>query len=437
MSRRNLILLIIVLIILSVAVIGYLYSRTPEPAAPGEDTGTNFFSRFNPFGKSGGNSAPTPTPDTPEPNIPTPDEVAAVKLKKVSTLPIAGYIVFQKERLKEVPLVPAEEQTPPASPTKPKAPLTEFAPAIRYVERVTGNVYANWADKIDGYRFTSTEIPKVYEAYFGTKGDAVFMRYLKSDGKTIQTYFGLMPKELLGADKSGNSQVKGSFLPEGIGDMSISPDTAKAFYLFNSGDGVAGVVLDIAGNKKTQVFDSPFTEWITSWPSAKLITLTTKASGAVPGYMYAINPDRKDSAFILGGVSGLTTLTSPSGKLVLYTDSNLSLNIYNIDTKTASALALRTLPEKCVWGAGSDVIYCAVPKATPPGSYPDGWYQGEVSFNDQIWKIDVASGNTTLLIDPLALGEEIDGIKLALDEKGAYLLFINKKDSILWELELK
>ncbi|HEY4493853.1 MAG TPA: hypothetical protein VJB95_00235, partial [Candidatus Paceibacterota bacterium] len=194
---------------------------------------------------------------------------------------------------------------------------------------------------------------------------------------------------------------------------------------------------DIAGNKKTQVFDSPFTEWITSWPSAKLITLTTKASGAVPGYMYAINPDRKDLAFILGGVSGLTTLTSPSGKLVLYTDSNLSLNIYNIDTKTASALALRTLPEKCVWGAGSDVIYCAVPKATPPGSYPDVWYQGEVSFNDQIWKIDVASGNTTLLIDPLALGEEIDGIKLALDEKGAYLLFINKKDSILWELELK
>ena len=137
MSRRNLILLIIVLIILSVAVIGYLYSRTPEPAAPGEDTGTNFFSRFNPFGKSGGNSAPTPTPDTPEPNIPTPDEVAAVKLKKVSTLPIAGYIVFQKERLKEVPLVPAEEQTPPASPTKPKAPLVRSPPFFKRIRTIS------------------------------------------------------------------------------------------------------------------------------------------------------------------------------------------------------------------------------------------------------------------------------------------------------------
>ena len=34
-------------------------------------------------------------------------------------------------------------------------------------------------------------------------------------------------------------------------------------------------------------------------------------------------------------------------------------------------------------------------------------------------------------------GEDIDGIKLALDKDETFLFFVNKKDSFLWELQLK
>ena len=198
------------------------------------------------------------------------------------------------------------------------------SPALRYVNKATGNIYQTFADKIDERKFSSTTIPKVYEALFGNKGESVIMRYLKTDNKTIETFVGTLPKEYLGADSIGTSEITGSFLPENISDISVAPDTSKIFYLFDIGDSVVGVTFTLQTNTKVQVFDSPFTEWLSFWPNNKMITLTTKPSANVPGFMYAINPDRKPASTsaslggdfnkILSGINGLTTLTSPDGK---------------------------------------------------------------------------------------------------------------------------
>jgi hypothetical protein len=154
--------------------------------------------------------------------------------------------------------------------------------------------------------------------------------------------------------------------------------------------------------------------------------------------MYEVDTGTKNFSRVLGPINGLTTLTSPNGKLTLYGDDNLSLYLYHNDTKTSDLLGIKTLPEKCVWGSGNDVIYCAVPK-TISGTYPDDWYQGTISFSDQFWKIDAKTENTTLLFDPSTItgGEEADGIKLATDTGENYLFFVNKKDSYLWEYALK
>ncbi len=419
---------------------GFLYFNRPPGGGEGDD-GTNFFSQWNPFGKK-----PTPPPPPPPPETPgvTPPvtEIPKTKLLKVSSMPVAGFTVYQKERFKDVPMITPVEQgesllnQQPA--TTPTPPPTEFKPNLRYVARTTGNIYQTFADKIDERRFSGTIIPKVYEAYFGAKGESVVMRYLKIDERTIATFVGSLPKELLGGDSTDTNEVKGSFLPENITDISISPDALKIFYLFNTGEIATGITAGMLGNKKLQVFDSPFTEWLSWWPNSKMITLTTKPSGGVLGYMYAIDPEKKNLIRILGDISGLTTLTSPSGKLVLYSNSNLSLSIYDINAKESSPVSLRTLPEKCVWGKTSEVIYCAVPKFVVPGLYPDTWYQGEVSFGDQLWKIDLATGNTSMLLDPVSVpaGEETDGIKLTLDEAENYLFFVNKKDSYLWLFDL-
>jgi hypothetical protein len=444
MSKRNLILLIIALVVIAIVIFGYLYSRKPANAPIGDNGGTNFFSDLNPFGKSV-STTPKTTPSADISGyIPPSSEIQNGKLKKVSSMPIAGFGIFTKEKLKDVPtavpeVITAPDATTPKAVAKPKPPLTEFMPAVRYVARATGNIYQTFADKIEERKFSTTMIPRVYEAYFGNKGESVIMRYLKIDNKTIVTFVGALPKELLGIDMAGNNEISGSFLPDSVSDVSISPDTLKIFYLFNTGNNVIGTTADGLGGKKVQVFDSPFTEWLSFWPNTKMITLTTKPSWDTPGYMYAVDPNKKDLNKVLGDIKGLTTLTSPNGGLVLYGNNTLSLNVYHTDTRSLDALGVKTLPEKCIWGKVSDVVYCAVPKLIDFGLYPDSWYKGEVSFSDAIWKIDIKSGNATLIADPdlIAGGEEIDGTKLALDDGENYLFFVNKKDSSLWELNLK
>ena len=98
MSRRNFTLLIIILIVIVVAVFGYLYAIKPisPTGTDGEEGGTNFLSRFNPFGKSTPAPSPAPTP-SPTPGEVPGGEVAMSKLKKISSMPVAGFAVFQKE----------------------------------------------------------------------------------------------------------------------------------------------------------------------------------------------------------------------------------------------------------------------------------------------------------------------------------------------------
>ena len=445
MSKRNFILLTIVLVIMVVLVFLFLFTRQNTTAPRTNTVGTNFISTFPTTNKT-----TTPPNTTPPANVsgyqPNPAVEAKLKLIKVSTTPVAGYAVYTKERFKEKnpsPALPLTGQGAKAPPAKGgSGGLTEFAPSLRYVARATGNIYETFADKIEEKQFSSTVIPRVYEAYFGNSGNSVVMRYLKADNETIETFVGNTPKEYLGTEVAGKAEVKGTFLPEDTKDISVSPDAGSVFYLFNNsttGNNMVGAILNLATNKKTQILTSPFTEWLSLWPNAKMITLTTKPAAGVPGYMYAMNPTTKNlMGEVFGNINGLTTLTSPNGKLVLYADDSLSTSVYQTDTKTSTLMGVKTLSEKCVWGKASDIVYCAVPKSINAGAYPDAWYQGIVSFSDQIWEIDVKTGNATLLADPAVIsGEDVDGIKLALDSGENYLFFVNKKDSFLWELALK
>ena len=421
MRTRNIILLIIVLATIISGVYGFFYFRKPKPIAPLPEEETNFVASLWPFGKNESNQENNPEISTGEEVKTGVDEettVKDIKLKKISSSPVAGYGVFLKERYGETE--------------------AEKAPFVRYADKIYGNIFQTFADNIKETKFSITVIPKLYEAYLGGSGDSVIMRYLKEDGKTIETYNGLLPKEVLGGDSLGVNELSGSYMPDDILFLSLSPDLSKIFYLLPIGEGVVGVTTYIDGSNKNQVFDSPFKEWLPQWANERMITLTTKASYGVLGYVYAIDPLTKDFYKIMDGVDGLTTLTSPSGKLILYSNNFLSTNIYNIDTKQNISVGVKTLPEKCVWSEDSALLYCAVPDLVLGSLYPDVWYQGEVSFSDKIWKIDPTNGNASLLqsVSGLVGGEKIDAINLKIDQTEKYLFFMNKNDSQLWMLEL-
>lgn len=447
MTKRNFKLLIILIFIILAVVFSYFFFNTPEEDGT-EDTGTNFIFDLLPFGtkKNTNNNTGNETPADISGYVPpTQEELERMKLTKISSMPIAGYTIFNQERFVYVPEVVKEipeegqEDAEETKPLPPVAPETEFIPILRYVDIATGNIYQTFLDQIDERKFSDTTIPNVHEAFFGDNGNSVIMRYLKPDGRTISTFVGSFPKEVIGGDSSSGNEIKGSFLPENITNLVTSFDKSQIFYLFNAKDMAVGITGSPTGENKVQVFDSGFTEWLPEWPNPNMITVTTKASYAVPGYMYAINPSRKDFRKVMGDIRGLTTLTSPDGRKVLYSNNTMSINIYDVASLSTKSISIRTLAEKCVWTNDSSNIYCAVPKFGSNGSqYPDTWYQGEVSFSDDIWKINVESGTATRIFDPASQGNgEIDAIKLSLNTDGDYLFFVNKVDSYLWGLELR
>jgi len=106
MSKRNFILLTIILIIIVIAVLGFLYSQR-NVTTPGEDSsGTNFISQFNPFGSDKPTTTPPGTTPTNVSGYEPGPEQEEIKLIKVSSMPVAGFTVYLKERLKEINPIP-------------------------------------------------------------------------------------------------------------------------------------------------------------------------------------------------------------------------------------------------------------------------------------------------------------------------------------------
>ncbi|MEK7593844.1 MAG: hypothetical protein AAB471_01620 [Patescibacteria group bacterium] len=363
----------------------------------------------------------------------TPDKISYGVLRQLAIGPVAGF-------------------------TSMKGTTTVTA---RYLERHTGHIYDIGVLDQKPKRVSGTTIPRVYEALFVDSGKSVLIRYLGDDNATIETYLATVPKipesgaevglpaatsvaqagePAVSANAGQAGELTGVFLPQNISDISTSPNGKSFFYILSSAGGAVGIVGVPGGGTGRQIFSFPFSEWLSSWTNEKTITLTTKPSGGIAGYAYALNPIDKSFVKIFGNVAGLTTLLSPDRKYMLYGSSGetgMLSAIYDLKNKSFKTLSVSTLPEKCAWAKTSDKIYCGVPAEFPFGKYPDVWYKGQASFSDSLWSIDPASTISEVVSD-LAIpdGTQFDVIKPALSADGKYLLFINKKDLSLWSYDL-
>jgi len=146
-------------------------------------------------------------------------------------------------------------------------------------------------------------------------------------------------------------------------NISISPDKENIFYTYKENGGIVGIVADITGGNKKNVFEYPFLEWLPQWGKSG-IYLSTKPSYDTLGYLYKLNTRNGSIQRILGDINGLTALTSNSGEKILYSESNsdgVVSYIYNTATQEKTNTILDTMPEKCVWGKEDIKIYCPTP----------------------------------------------------------------------------
>lgn len=312
---------------------------------------------------------------------------------------------------------------------------------VRYVERKTGNVYEINPDGKERTRLSNTTIPKVFDVVWSRSGDSFILRYF-SDSNEQEIIRNFSAELADGEENDSLKETQGSFLPSEITAFASAPDRDRLFYLFDSANRTIGSVADFDNENQNQIFSSPFSEWTVSWPNKNLISFLTKPSGSANGFLYSLDPFTTSFKKVLGEIRGLTVLWNPNGKSFIYSKSaNNSFTTWLSESQVGESaqFVFATLPEKCVFSSKGESVYCAVPENISSALYPDEWYQGIISFSDSVWKTDIKSGNTELLLDN-SNGFDIINLFLSKDkeeeENEEYLFFTNKKDSTLWSLKL-
>jgi hypothetical protein len=403
MPRKTLLIVILIAFLIGVVTFA-VYFLYIAPRPEGEEA-LNVFDFF-PFGDRNPppviDTAPTATTTIPAATSTRP--VVLPVLRRLSTEPQAGAV----------------------------ATTTSGELFVRYIARRTGHAYEAAATSTVNRRISNTTIPKVYEALWTKQADRVVLRYLKDATDETVTFFGTLVAK-------GDGEIEGTFLPSNIPELVMSPDGTRLFYLLSDADGASGTILSFKDMKQTRAFSSPLSEWLVSWPATSTVALSSKPSAAIGGRGELLDVKSGSAVSILRGVRGLAMLPSPDGKYVLYSETverKPALKLFRLKDGAVFDLSLESFPEKCTWSARKPVIYCAA-GSLPLGEYPDSWYQGTVTFTDDLWKISAETGETELLY-PLsqAAGFSFDAIKLFLTPAEDYLVFTNKNDSMLWSLDL-
>ncbi len=439
---RKTIIIIILILITAGGTFWYIQNKQNTTATSNTNTDTGFFKSFFSFTQKKSDTTTGTGSDTTDTTTGTDTNGDGVvdtsvqntpKLKQVTNFAISGFTTFIDKRKLPESAVPFSE-TPILTNTKEKqvTPIIpkieeESVSALRYVARSNGHIYSQYLDTEASAKTSNSTIPSIYETYLGNNGSAVIYRYLSNNNKTIQTFL------------THTNQTKGDFLQEDITSVSISPDSVGLFYLAPLGSDIAGYYMNLQDNNKVQIFTSAFTEWLPQWAGTSTIFLTTKPSWDTRGSLYATNIGKNNFTKVFGGIKGLTTLASNNATNIIYsatTNIGPELGVYNIEKKEFTKLPVRTMADKCVWSRDGVRVYCAKPNNIEGNKYPDNWYKGITSFNDSIVVIDITNKSYLTIINTEDVSA-IDAINLTLSKDEKVLLFMNKKDSTLWRLDLE
>lgn len=302
---------------------------------------------------------------------------------------------------------------------------------VKYYLKSNGNVFESSFDGSQSTRISSNILPNLLKVLWSPNKDKVIAIFEED---------GLLKKYLY----NYNTGVSVS-LDRNIRWVAWSPTENKIAYQYydprTENNNISTANPD--GCQWTNVFTTRMKNLIVEWLGSGQISIRTKPSGLAQSVVYTINPMTGDFQKIISETYGLTALWSPLGDKLLFSETdnrgkNLKLKIADLTKSTINELNFVTLPEKCVWSQDDRTLFCAVPKnISALATLPDDYYKGLVSFADNFWIINLDTQEKIQIYLPTdEEAASYDARELLLSPLEDYLLFINKKDGLLYTLHL-
>lgn len=358
------------------------------------------------------------------------------RVRQLSQVPVAGGIAFER------PTGSSETYISDEGVEQSRAfTITTF----RYIERATGHLYEARENSLTQTRLSNTTIPKIHHAKFTPNGEHVLLQYVAQDEETVETLSAKITAKSTTSPETfqlvaDGYSLEGVYLPQNVMSVDVGPTTVS--YVLKKGTGGSSVILtDLRDQAKRIIHDSPFSEWVVQLANPNVATITTTADSRANGFVYLLTSTGAAPKKLVGDTTGLTTLINPDNSWLLYSlarGSELDTFAYNIKTNQTKRLGIKTLPEKCVFSQQDEhLVFCGATDQPERVAYPETWYQGLSTFNDNLWKINLETESyEALLIDREEVPQSFDMIKLVASPRDEFILFVNKKDLTLWSVDI-
>ncbi|MFC1700942.1 hypothetical protein ACFLZ0_02295 [Patescibacteria group bacterium] len=303
---------------------------------------------------------------------------------------------------------------------------------VKYYSALSGNVLQSNFDGSEQFIISSDTLTNLLKTKWSPIDKNKVISFFKQKDEQIKKYF------------YNFKSKESAMLEKNISSVDWSPTEDKIVYqYFDIQSGLNNInIANPDGSDWNSILQTRIKDIIVEWPSSNQIIIRTKPSGLAKSVIYTINPSGENFRKLIDNTYGLTTLWSPQGDKLLFSETNsqgenLKLNLFNTNDYTIRELDFITLPEKCVWSQDNITAYCAVPTIIADKAVlPDDYYKDLLEFTDFFYKINLNTGQKSLLAKSDILSIGIDASQLLLDNQENYLIFVNKKDGLLYSLEL-
>jgi hypothetical protein len=179
----------------------------------------------------------------------------------------------------------------------------------------------------------------------------------------------------------------------------------------------------------------PQSSLISFWNEPDALTSTTLQS--IPIFGGEVKTIFKDKF-------GTDYLWSPDGSKLLISHLNekqgktFQLAVANEQGGEYQPLQIPTFISKCAWSADGKYVYFALPLSIPENVLlPNDYNARKFTTADTFWKVEVATGKKSRLIETKDIIGNYDATKLFLNKTESVLFFINRLDNKLYRLDLK
>lgn len=310
--------------------------------------------------------------------------------------------------------------------------LTPDGQFIRYYSKSTGQAFELDFFTVKKKILSSTELSGIINVYWSPDTSKVLSEFSGgANGSKFSLY--------------DYSQKKGTSLSENISAVSWQNSGKMLYVYFDAARKIGS--LNIANpdgsdwHKITDVSTKDLT--IAPIPMSGLISFWNNPDSFSETILQSVSPLNMEKKDLAKGSFGTDYLWSPNGSVLLKSSvdkkggSKMQIDITNGSGGEYKNLGIPTLASKCAWSKDSKFIYYAQPNSIPEDTVmPNDYMENKFNTSDTFWKINLATGEKSRLINLDEIQTKYDAASLFLNTSESLLFFINRIDGKLYKLTL-